>query len=85
MHHIAAARLLVRRLLDEVVTRKGAQAGIQLDQERHQSWQDCCDDAVCHLALCPGYDDYAVKERVGGGTEVAEREKSVYSDNDDPL
>ena len=72
------------RLLYEVVTRKCAETGVHLDQERHQSWQNCCDEAVCHLALCPGYDDDAVEERVGGGTEVAEGEKSIYGDDDDP-
>ena len=72
------------RLLYEVVTRKCAETGVHLDQERHQSWQNCCDEAVCHLALCPGYDDDAVEKRVGRGTEVMEGEKSVYGDYDDP-
>jgi hypothetical protein len=34
--------------------------------------------------LCPGYDDDAIEKRVGGGTEVAEGEKSVYGDDDYP-
>lgn len=34
--------------------------------------------------MCPGYDDNAIEEGVGGGTEVAEGEESVYGDDDDP-
>ena len=60
------------RLLDEVVARKGAETGVHLDQEWHESRQNCCHEAVRHLALCPGYDENAIEEWVGGGTEVAE-------------
>ena len=84
MHYVAAARFLVSRLLDKVVARKRAEAGIQLDQEWHESRQNRRHEAVRHLALRPGYDDNAIEKRVGGGTEVAEREKPIYGDDDDP-
>lgn len=64
LHHKAAPRLLMRRLLDEVVARKSAQAGVHLDQEWHEGGYDCCDEAVCHLTLRPGYECDAVQERV---------------------
>jgi hypothetical protein len=74
----------VGRLLDEVVARKGTKTRVHLDQERHESRQDCCHETVRHFALRPGYDNDAVEERIGRGTEFAEREKSVDSDADDP-
>lgn len=52
------------RLLDEVVARKSAQARVHLDQEGHEGRYNCCHDAVCHLALRPGYQHDAVEERI---------------------
>jgi hypothetical protein len=64
LHREAAARLLKCRLLDEIVVGKSAEPSVHLDQEWHEGRYDCCYQAVCHLALRPGYEYDAVEERV---------------------